>query len=399
MDFSFTPEEEAFRAELRAFIETELPAWWRGMFVDDERALPETRRFCAKLARRGWLTPAWPREYGGQDASVWRQTILREEMWAHDEPRGPQYMNLNYIGPCLMRFGTEEQKRRFLPPMAAGEVIWTQAFSEPGAGSDLAALRTHAVDRGDHFLVNGQKTWNSYADAPADWCLLLARTDPEAPGRAGLSVLLVDMRSPGITVRPIDTMAGPHEFNEIFFDDVIVPRDCLLGKRNEGWTVATTGLTLERVGIARYARAGRVIEALACHVRQVGLADDAHVRQQLADLRIRYEAAKLLNYRAISLQAQGEVPRVEASIARLHNTQLEQLVGHVGLELLGLAGQLTHADDAAPLAGLVWRQWVRNIPTTIAAGTLEVQKNIIARHGLGLPVDSSGRPSPEESRG
>ncbi len=266
-------------------------------------------------------------------------------------------MNLNYIGPCVMRFGSE-------------------------------ALATRAEERGDHFVVDGQKTWNSYADAPADWCFLLARTTPGAARHAGLSVLLVDMRTPGITVRPIGSMAGPHELNEIFFDGVRVPRDCLLGERDRGWEVVTAGLTFERVGVARYARAGRVLELLVEHVKRTGQAADPTVRQQLAELRVRCEAARLLNYRAISLQARGGVPRVEASIARLHNTQLEQAVGHAGLELLGLAGALTHDAPDTPLGGLVWRQWVRNIPSTIAAGTTEVQKNIIARHGLGLPPSS-----------
>jgi alkylation response protein AidB-like acyl-CoA dehydrogenase len=310
-------------------------------------------------------------------------------MWAHDEPRGPQYMNLNYIGPCIMRFGTEAQKRRFLPPVAAGAVIWTQGFSEPEAGSDLASLTTRAEDHGDHFIVNGQKTWNSYADAPADWCFLLVRTDPAAPKNRGLSVLLVDMKTPGVTVRPIASMAGPHELNEIFFDDVRVPRDCLLGEKNRGWDVVTAGLTFERVGIARYARAGRTLELLAAYAKETmdggrRLADDPDIRQKLADLRVHYEAARLLNYRAISMVAAGEVPRTEASVARLHNTQLEQRVGHVGLEILGLGGELTLDAKWAPLRGLVNRQWVSTIPATITAGTLEIQKNIIAR-GLGLP--------------
>jgi alkylation response protein AidB-like acyl-CoA dehydrogenase len=293
-------------------------------------------------------------------------------------------MNLNYIGPCLMRFGTEAQKRRFLPPMAAGEVIWTQGFSEPDAGSDLAALRTRAEPRADHLVVNGQKSWNSYADAPADWCFLLARTDPAASRHHGLSVLLVDMRTAGITVRPIASMAGPHELNEIYFDDVVVPRDCLLGELHRGWDVVTTGLTFERVGIARYARAGRVLELLVEHARATGRAADPDVRQQLADLRVRWEAARLLTYRVLSLQADGQVPAVEASIARLHNTQLEQRAGHVGLELLGLDGLLTD-PQWAPLRALVHRQWVLTIPTTITAGTTEVQKNIVAARGLGLP--------------
>jgi alkylation response protein AidB-like acyl-CoA dehydrogenase len=306
-------------------------------------------------------------------------------MWAHDEPRGPQYMNLNYIGPCLMRFGSAEQKARFLPAMAAGDVLWTQGFSEPGAGSDLAAVSTRATRQNDRFVVDGQKIWNSYADAPADWCFLLVRTSHDGKRHEGLSVLLVDMRTPGITVRPIASMAGPHELCEIFFDGVEVPASGLLGREGQGWEIATAGLTFERVGIARYARAGRVIERLVEHVRASGLASDPDVRRKLAALRVQYEAARLLNYRAISLQAAGGVPAVEASIARLHNTRIEQEVAHVGLEILGLAGQLTADDDAAPLAGVVHRQWVRTIPATITAGTLEVQKNIVAERGLGLP--------------
>jgi alkylation response protein AidB-like acyl-CoA dehydrogenase len=330
---------------------------------------------------------AWPREHGGRGASVWKQAILREEMWANEEPRGPQYMNLNYIGPCIIRFGSEEQKRRFLPPMAEGRVIWTQGFSEPNAGSDLASITTRAEEAGDHFIVNGHKIWNSYADAPADWCFLLARTDPSLPKHRGLSVLLVDMRTRGITVRPIDSMAGPHELNEIFFDGVEVPRDCLLGEKNRGWEIVRAGLAFERVGIARYARAGRIIELLTGYARETvrggrPLAADPEVRRKLADLRVRHEAARLLSYRAVSMQARGLVPTVEASIARLHNTQLEQLAGHVGLEILGLDGLLTRE---APLKATVYRQWVRNIPTTIAAGTTEIQKNIIAERGLGLP--------------
>ncbi len=388
MDFGFSRDERAFRAELRAFLAAELPEWWRGMFVDDERAMPLTREMCAKLAERGWLTMAWPPEHGGAGASVWRQTILREEMWAHEEPRGPQYMNLNYVGPMIMRFGTPEQRHRFLPPMAQGEVIWCQGFSEPDAGSDLASLRTRAEDRGDHFVVNGQKLWTSYADSPADWCLVLARTTPRAddtPKHAGISVLLVDMATPGITVRPIDSMAGPHEYNEVFFDDVRVGRDCLLGEQDKGWDLVVTGLTFERVGIARYARAARIVELLVQYARDTGRANDAVVRDKLADLRARCEAARLASYRAISLQASGEVPTTEAAIARIHNTQLEQQVGQVGLELLGPAGQLTADDNLAPLRGEIHRQWVRNIPTTIAAGTLEVQKNVVAQRGLGLP--------------
>jgi alkylation response protein AidB-like acyl-CoA dehydrogenase len=390
MDFDFRPQEKQFREEVRAFLKAELPDWWRGLFSDDERVPALTRQICEKLAARGWLTISWPREYGGGAANEWMQAVVREEMWAHDEPRGPQYMNLNYIGPMIMRFGTPEQKARFLPPMAAGKVIWCQGFSEPGAGSDLASLRTRAEDAGDHFVINGSKIWTSYADFPADWCLLLARTDQKAPKHKGISVFAVDMRSRGITVRPIRSMAGPRDFNEVFFDEVAVPRDCLLGGKNEGWMMVVAGLSFERVGVARYAKTARVIEMLVEYARNTvvdgrPLSERPEVRAKLADLYCRCQAARLLNYRAISMQAKGEVPAIEGSIARVHNTLVEQLAGQVGLEIIGPSGQLTQGDPMAPVEGRIEHQWIHEIAATIAAGTIEVQKNIIAQRGLSLP--------------
>jgi alkylation response protein AidB-like acyl-CoA dehydrogenase len=390
MDFDFTPEEEAFRAELRAFLDDELPTWWKTVFVDDERAMPFTREFCHQLAARGWLTLSWPAEHGGADGSVWQQAVVREEMWAAGEPRGPQYMNLNYIGPLIMRFGTPEQQARHLPRMAAGDVLWCQGFSEPEAGSDLASLKTRAVRDGDHYVVNGQKIWNSYADAPADHCLLLARTNTEVKKQVGISMFLVDMRTPGITVRPIPSMAGKSEFSEIFFDDAVIPVADRLGDEDAGWTLVGEGLAFERIGIARYARANRVLEHLVQYANETvvdgrALSADPAIRSRLATLATRIEAAKLLNYGAISIQAAGEVPAIEASIARIHNTQVEQLAGQVGLEVLGPQGLLLDDDPWCLLDGEMQRQWLESIPVTVAAGTTEVQKNIIAQRGLGLP--------------
>jgi alkylation response protein AidB-like acyl-CoA dehydrogenase len=390
MDFDFTADEEAFRAELRAFLDDELPTWWRTVFVDDDRAMPFTREFCRKLAERGWLTLSWPAEHGGADGSVWQQAVVREEMWAAGEPRGPQYMNLNYIGPLIMRFGTPEQQARHLPRMAAGDVLWCQGFSEPEAGSDLASLKTRATRDGDRYVVNGQKIWNSYADAPADHCLLLARTNTEVKKQQGISMFLVDMRTPGVTVRPIRSMAGKSEFSEIFFDDAVIPVSDRLGDEDQGWTLVGEGLAFERIGIARYARANRVLEHLVRYARDTVvdgrlLADDPAVRARLATLATRIEAAKLLNYGAISIQAAGEVPAIEASIARIHNTQVEQLAGQVGLEVLGPQGLLLDDDAWCLLDGEMQRQWLESIPVTVAAGTTEVQKNIIAQRGLGLP--------------
>jgi len=390
MDFDFTPEETAFRAELRAFLADELPTWWKTTFVDDARAMPFTRDLCQKLAARGWLTLSWPREHGGTDGSVWQQAVVREEMWAAGEPRGPQYMNLNYIGPLIMRFGTPEQQARFLPPMAAGNVIWCQGFSEPEAGSDLASLKTRAERDGEHYVVNGQKIWTSYASAPADQCLLLARTNADVKKQMGISMFLVDMRTPGITVRPIPSMAGKSEFNEVFFDDAVIPVTDRLGDENKGWTLVGEGLAFERIGIARYARANRVLEHLVAYARDTvvdgrPLAEDPAVRARLATLAVRVEAAKVLNYGAISIQAAGEVPAIEASIARIHNTQVEQLAGQIGLEVLGPQGLLLEDDPFGLLDGEMQRQWLESIPVTVAAGSTEVQKNIIAQRGLGLP--------------
>ena len=390
MDFDFRPEEKQFRQDVKAFLKQELPDWWRGLFSEDDRVTGLTRQICEKLAARGWLTISWPREYGGAAENEWKQAVIREEMWANDEPRGPQYMNLNYIGPMIMKFGTPEQKARFLPPMAAGKVIWCQGFSEPGAGSDLASLRTRADDAGDHFVINGSKIWTSYADFPADFCMLLARTDQKAPKHKGISVFALDMRTRGITVRPIRSMGGPRDFNEVFFDEVVVPRDCLLGNKNEGWMMVVAGLSFERVGVARYAKAAHVIEMLVDYARNTvvdgrPLADRPDVRAKIADLYCRCQAARLLNYRAISMQAKGQVPSIEGSIARVHNTLVEQFAGQAGLDIIGPSGQIMQGDPLAPIDGRIERQWIHEIAATIAAGTIEVQKNIIAQRGLSLP--------------
>ncbi len=392
MDFAFTAEQDAFRTEIRAFLDAELPDWWVGMFAHDPRIMPFTRELCRKMAERGWLTLSWPKEYGGGDGDLWTQMVLREEMWAHLEPRGPQYMSLNYIGPMIFAFGTPEQKRRFLPPMARGDVLWCQGFSEPGAGSDLASLACRAEDRGDHFLVNGQKIWTSYANAPADWCLLLVRTNPRAPKREGISVLLVDMRLPGITVRPIESMAGPNEINEVFFDDAMVPKDCLLGAQDRGWEEVLYGLRFERSGIAYHARSAALLELLVEYAKTTvvdgkRLGELPDVRAKLAELYVRVEAARLLSYRVTSMLAAGEDPTAEVPVAFVHGGRIWQIAAEIGLQVLGVAGQLTRDDPDAPLAGRVAQEWVESIAGTLGAGTTEVQKNLIARN-LGLPKAS-----------
>jgi alkylation response protein AidB-like acyl-CoA dehydrogenase len=389
MNFDFTPEEEAFRKELRAFIEENLPEWWQGMFLEQDKSWTFTRRFCEMLAEKGWLTMAWPVEYGGQAASPWKQTVLREEMWSHQEPRGPQYMSLNWIGPTIMKFGTDAQKAHFLPRMAAGKLNWCQGFSEPNAGSDLASLQTRADEDGDDYVINGQKIWTSYAQQ-ADYCFLATRTDAEVPKHRGISVFLVDMKTPGIKIRPIDSLVGYGDINQVYFDDVRVPRTAMLGEKNRGWYVMASGLNHERVGVARYAKSEHLLHLIIDYCKQTvvdgrRLADDPVIRQKIADAYVAWKAARLMNYRVVHMQAAGLEPSTEASLARLHSIPLEQKIANLGLEILGLYGQLNPGAPQAPARGTIQWLWRQSVSSSIAAGTLEIQKNLVAQRGLGLP--------------
>ena len=260
VDFSMGEAAAALRGDLRDLVREHVPAGFLGAFTDDPADLAAAQRFCRILAERGLLCLAWPEEFGGRGASVWEQTVVREEMWAHHEPRGAQYMGVNWVGPAIMRHGTPEQQRTHLPPIARGEVIWCQGFSEPDAGSDLASLRTAATRDGNEWRVSGQKIWTSYA-AMAQWCFLLARTSRGEKKQQGLTVFLVPMSAPGIEVRPIRCLMGPHHLNEVFLDDVRVTEADVLGPVDAGWQVVQEVLAFERVGIARYARCERLLQA------------------------------------------------------------------------------------------------------------------------------------------
>jgi alkylation response protein AidB-like acyl-CoA dehydrogenase len=374
-DFDFSPEEEGLRAELRAFLAERLPADWQGIFVAGDAGWQLSLDICRELGERGWLTIAWPEEHGGRGASIWLQAILQEEYWAHNEPRGPQYMNVNWLGPALIHFGTDEQKAFFLPKLAAGELMWAQGFSEPGAGSDLAALRCAAVPDGDGYVVNGQKIWISYGDI-ADWCFLLCRTDPTSTRKEGLSVLLVDLTLPGIERRPISSTLGYHRINELFFDDVVVPRSALLGPENDGWRVANTALAFERSGSARYARAARTM----------GLVEHNHGHEwddtrweQYASLLAFGRASELVNYQVISKKESGAVPRIEASAARIHNSLLEQELSDFAEQTTGLDFVVYGADEHAVDNGELESMWRNAFAATVTAGSYEIQSGIIAR--------------------
>ncbi len=391
MEFRFTPEEERFRSEIRDFLRRELPADWVGagaLGEAGEESWEFLRSFQKKLAERRWLTLGWPEEHGGLAASHMMQVIYKEEMSYF---RAPTQLGVgpDRLGPTIILYGTEEQKRRHLPGIAAGETVWCQGYSEPEAGSDLASLQTTAVADGDHFVVNGQKIWTSLAQR-ADWCILLARTDREAPKHKGISYFLLDMKTPGVEVRPLVDMLGRKTFNEVFFDSARIPRDCLVGELNRGWYVAAATLDFERSGIDRVLTGIRSYEALVEYAGQAGadggrVLDDTRVRQKLAELAIEFQAGRLLAYRVASMQEKGEIPNAEASMSKLYGTELQRRVAEAGMEILGLGGQIEPGSRGASLQGEVEQFYMLASALTVAAGTSEIMRNIIAMRGLGLP--------------
>lgn len=390
MNLELPPSAEQFRTELREFIAKEIPDWWTHLFNHDERVTEASVEFCRKLAAKNWLTMAWPKAFGGQDADVWMKIVLSEEVRYVGEPRGSQYMCLNYIGPLIMQAGTPEQQERFLTPMAAGEALWCQGFSEPGAGSDLAALKTQAVDNGECYVVNGQKIWTSYA-ANAEWCLLVARTEADSKRHKGLSIFAVDMKTCGVTVRPIDSMGGPSEINEVFFEDVEVPYDCLIGPLHKGWGVIMAALANERLGIAFHAHIIDPFDQLLEYVKTTKddngelLCKRPSVKAGLIKLHARWRAAKLLMYRAAANDSAGKPDSVGPAIYKAFASEASIYAADVAFDIIGPRAQLTEHEPSATLGGLATMQWIQNIPALIGAGTNEIQRNIIAQQGLGLP--------------
>jgi alkylation response protein AidB-like acyl-CoA dehydrogenase len=379
VEFGWSDDDLAFRDALEAFLDAQLPGDWEeiskaGPGGDAQVAF--ARRFCPALAARGWLTQHWPAAYGGRDATPWRHALLGEELWARGEPRGPQYMNVNWIGPAIMRFGSEGQKQRHLPPIARGEVFWCQGFSEPEAGSDLVALRTLAIRDGDDYVVNGSKIWTSYANH-ADHCFLLVRTDPASRRHRGISVLLMPMDLPGVEVREVPSVVGERYFHEVFLSDVRVPADCRLGPEGEGWQVVTYALQYERVGAARYARAALTLDELAARARAAGRLDDPIVLEKLGEARAACEAARLLSYRVIDQRAHGLPPSADTNVARVAGTRAEQAVSDLALELFG-AEALAYGSFADAHFRLA-------MTAGVAVGTTEINLNLVATRVLDLP--------------
>ncbi len=389
MEFVFTPEQEAFRGKVRGFIKenwTPPPASARN---GDDTSNAAERGYEKRLAGNGWLTMAWPKEYGGLAASHMEQVIFREESAYAGAPGGGG-QGISMVGPCLMVHGSEEQRREHLPKIANSDVHWGQGFSEPGSGSDLASLQTRAIRDGDDFVVNGQKIWTSGAHH-ADWFHVLTRTAPDAPKHRGISYFLIDAKTPGITVRPLINMLGDHEFNEVFFEDVRVPAANMMGEENRGWYVATTLLDFERSGVTWSASGRRQIEQLTRYARANDgasgrISNDHTVRNGLADLRVAVEVSRFLSYQVVWMQSRGKIPNHEASMSKAFGSELGQRIANFGMRMMGLPSlRIDAADPGAPIGGAFGRAYMRTVPSTIAAGTSEIQRNIIATRGLGLP--------------
>jgi alkylation response protein AidB-like acyl-CoA dehydrogenase len=394
MDFEFSPEQDAFRAEVRKWLAENLPP---ELCVDDaydERIAPnrevfeKRRAWQAKLHREGYGGFPWPKRYGGRDASLIEQYIWDEEYSNARAPVLPGYFGLGLCGPTLMQWGTASQKERFLKRILAADDIWCQGYSEPGAGSDLAGISTRAVDKGDYFEVNGQKVWTSGAQY-ADWMFMLARTDPDAPKHRGISYLLLDMKSPGVSVRPLITMNGHAHFNEVFFDNVQVPRDNLVGQINDGWKVAMTTLSFERSfagGGGHGSQIKRLVElAKTVEIDGKPAWEKEWVRQQLAQFAIENEAAKYARLRTFTRQLRGLPPGPEGSMLKLFGSELGVRIARFSTELLGGYGLLGEATEVVPDAPRWLNRVLSSRQYTIAGGTSEIQRNIIGERTLGLP--------------
>ncbi|MQA95950.1 MAG: hypothetical protein GEV11_15340 [Streptosporangiales bacterium] len=408
MNWADSPEQAAFREEVRAFIRDNFPEgyrpdpgaeqslepedvwgynWPADRVSDDPERRDGARRWAAALAERGWITPHWPKEYGGAGLSVMEEFILQEEMM---RARVPTVNGIGafLLGPTLLEAGTDEQRATHLPPIARGEVTWAQGFSEPGSGSDLASLRTRAVRDGDHYVVDGQKVWTSLGQY-ADWLFVLVRTEPDAdPKHRGITFLLVDARSPGLTINPITDIRGDTPFCEMFFDGVRVPVSCRVGEENRGWYVAMTALSFERAGIGatiKYEQAvAELVRYLSSEEGRRFVRDDASVRQEIArrytEIRVLYNLARY----SVSRQAAGEVPGHEASISQMFGAELHQRLARTGAKAFGEFARLWQREDA-PLAAAFTHMRRDSVATTFLGGTSEIQRNVIATRGLGLP--------------
>lgn len=385
MDFQFTPEEEAFRQEIREFLRQEMGPQHKGRTPQELFS----RDFTRKLAEKGWLGVGWPKEYGGLGRPYMEQLVYSEEMMYARAPAGAHILAQNMMGPSLIRVGSEEQKREFLPRILKGELVFCLGYTEPNAGTDLAACQTTAVADGDEFIINGQKLFTSFA-GEADYTWMTVRTDPNAPKKhRGLSMFIVDMKTPGITVRKLETMFD-YALYEVFFENVRVPKSVVVGELNQGWHYLTTALDHERVfmgGVVAHHR--RLFEELVQYAKQTHrngkpLSKDPIIRQRLAQLAIDLEIARLFAYRVAWLLGKGIVPFSEASITKIFTSELERRLANTAMQILGLYGPLTEGVQA-PYDGYMGWEYKFSLMQAVGGGSNEIERIIIAIAGLGLP--------------
>ena len=400
MEFSDTPEEAAWRKEVRDFLEKEYPPEFKrggrgerdegeGLFRDRSKQSSPLDRWRSALTARGWVAPAWPKEYGGAGLDIKRQFILNEEFAEYGAMNIGGFGTM-MLGPTLIVHGSEEQKKEHLPGILNGTVQWCQGWSEPNAGSDVASVQTRAVKDGDDYVINGQKIWTTGAQF-ADMMYMLARTDPDAPKHRGISYFLLDMKAPGVTVRPLVTMAGSATFNEVFFENVRVPARNRVGEENRGWYIGTTTLDFERSSIGSSVGIRKQLEGIIKFAKDnpalsVG-AKKRETQLALADRWIEASVARLMSYRVISMQNAGLVPNHEASMCKLFTSEMGQKIAALGLKLTGMYGMITGGKPEYAAAGRYGVGYVAAVSSTIAGGTSEIQRNIMAQRGLGLPRD------------
>ncbi|MXP24683.1 hypothetical protein GRI39_01310 [Altererythrobacter indicus] len=395
MDFTYTDEEHRFRLELREWLATALPeGWGETVFEpeDEEERYLFRRDWDKKLSSGRWAGINWPVEYGGRGATLVERGIFAEEMARAKAPESLNIIGHNLAGTTILHHGSQAQKDRFLPPIIANEEFWCQGFSEPNAGSDLASVRTKAVRKGDKYVVNGQKIWTSYAQY-SQWCFALVRTDPDAPKHKGLSFLLIDMSSPGISIRPLRQISGESEFNETFFEDVEVPVENLVGQENDGWRIAMTTLAYERGPedcLGRQVRFKQELEKLleVCAVEPTAngvLADDPVVRQKLGRSIVEVEAMRLVALKSFSRILAGDERGPDASVIKLYWSHAAQRMNEAALDILGPAAVLSEGDDDAMAGGRFQTSFLQSKAFSIYSGSSEIQRNIIGERMLGLP--------------
>jgi len=393
MDFGFSKQEESFRKEVREFLQKEFPSELRWRFrvtfapsihgLDDE-AWKFMKTMSRKLGAKGWLSLGWPEEYGGQN-SLFLQNIVYEEVLYHNCP-GINHMGVTFLAPTLIHFGSEEQKRKHLPGIARGEVYWCELLSEPDSGSDLASLKTQATEEGNYYVINGQKTWSSGAHL-SDGGFALFRTEPGLARHKGLSYFLVDMKTPGITVNPLLDMLGEHEFAEVFFDNVRVPKENLVGGKNQGWYVTMATLDFERTALMFYPSVRGYLEHLSEYIKQTQKPFNPILRNRLTELLAECEMAKLIHYRAIWMMEKGNTSTYEAAMDKLYNAELAQRAAEFGMQVLGNYGGLIQGSKFACLNGWPSFYYLDTVSYSIMGGTSEIDRNVIAVRGLDLPTE------------